>query len=248
MTVGILNNTAPATQVPILISHDCDITEDNLEAEPYVEFILAETVDGADPNRTHAKSPHLLHLPILLAGDSATLQFEANKKGRIRKDVLPGCPDDRITLPEESIKILRAWLASRYRRAALPDALTHHLSAIRETLQELGRKSPHAIIGFYVSYEPSGEIDTSEEPYELWIAVVFDHTVASAEAIASAAAEKITKRIEKKFMTPEGWSRIDLRSCKPASDRDFSLYDSQTMTLLRFEHISLKHAAREDFH
>lgn len=39
----------------IAISHDCDITNDNIEAEPSVEFVLVKTIETIDGHKEHGK-------------------------------------------------------------------------------------------------------------------------------------------------------------------------------------------------
>jgi hypothetical protein len=236
-----LQNTS---ELLVVISHDCDIVEADLEFEPSIEVIVGELVDEADPNRTHAKSPNMLHLEILFEGQPRFLELRAPRKHSIPKaDLVSIEPDDRFALDDKARRILQSWLAARYQRSAFPDALNGHLSAIRNTLHDLGKRSPDAIVGFYMYHEPDEELGDPKEPYELWITVVFDHTMPGAEQIAGDAAKKIAARLHKKFETATGWRFIDLRSCKCRSDIDFSLYDAQTMRLYRLDHISLKHSA-----
>lgn len=229
----------------MVISHDCDLAEDDLETEPLVELLRAQIIPTAAPDFTHAKSPNTLDLDVPFEDSTCAIRLKAFPKLTVQKATLCRAqPDPRFILDEKSGRILQKWLASRYRRAALPDALHGHLSAIRRTLQEIGKKSPHSIIGFYLDHDPDEEIVDPENPYELWITVVYDHTVVGADLIASEAAKKIAARLEKSFKTDTGWRSIHLRSCQARSDREFSLYDAQTLKLYTLEHISLKHSAR----
>ena len=52
---------ADAQSFLVVISHDCDIANINLEEEPEVEFIVASRGDRLDGNLTHAKHPRRLH-------------------------------------------------------------------------------------------------------------------------------------------------------------------------------------------
>lgn len=238
-------SSSAAANVLVVISHDCDLAEDDLEAEPFVELMRAEPVTAAEPHNTHAKSPNTLDLEIVFEGETQALRLRAyHKLSVLKKDLACVRPDSRYSMDEKARSILQRWLAARYRRAALPDALHGHLSAIRRTLQEIGKKSPHAILGFYIGHEPDEELTNPEEPYEVWITVVFDHTVVGAEHVAVEAAQRIAARLERKFKTEIGWRSIELRSCEGCSDLLFSLYDAQTLKLYRLEHISLKHAAK----
>lgn len=50
--------------VVIVISHDCDLANDNLETEPYVEVIIGRRIDKTNGNCTAAKSARILHLEL----------------------------------------------------------------------------------------------------------------------------------------------------------------------------------------
>ena len=191
--------------------------------------------------RDHAKSPNKLHLELSFDGQSRTVEFVATAKRRKSKaSVATEKPDDRFILDPKGIEILQTWLALRYRRAAFPDSLNKHLSELRETLQKIGKRNPHSIIGFYVYFEPDREISDPNEPYEVWIVVVYDHMRADAEAIAADAAKKISERLEAKFKTVKGWRGIDLRGCDYSSDEEFSLYDARTFKNYPLDYISLR--------
>jgi hypothetical protein len=246
ISLGILGEAQTGAEVLLVVSHDCDIAEDNLDLEPTVEGIVGEIVDDADPNLTYAKSTNTLHLKILLEDHPCVVQLRAPRKLSISKLSLSSVdPDKKYVLSQKGRQILQSWLADRYRRSAFPDALHKHISTIRKTLHEAGKAAPDAIVGFYMSFDPEIEITNEDEPYELWIAVVFDHLVPSADEIAEEVALKISRRLENKFKTAEGWKSIDLRSCQARSDFEFSLYDAQTMKLYRLEHISLKYSERD---
>ena len=160
------------SRIAIVVSHDCDIVEEDLEREPFIEVIVGEFVDSPCPNHTNAKSPNKLHLRLVANGQPRYLELIATEKRPVPKSsFLYVQPDQSVSLSSKSHETLQAWLALRYRRAAFPDALNKHLSALRDALQKIGKKAPEAIIGFYIYYEPDREILESCEPYEVWIVV-----------------------------------------------------------------------------
>jgi hypothetical protein len=175
-----------------------------------------------------------------------SLELIATRKTGVSKTQLIGVlPDERISLGPKSREILQTWLALRYKRAAFPDALNGHLSSLRETLQKIGKKSPEAILGFYIYYEPDEELLNPSEPYEVWIVVVYDHTVAGADGIAQQASAKIREKLEAKFKGPLGWECIDLRECEYSSSEQFSLHNAMTFKVFPLDHLSLR-SLKED--
>jgi hypothetical protein len=113
-----------------------------------------------------------------------------------------------------------------------------------EFIDAIKVECPAAIVGFYLSYDPEIEITNEDEPYELWVTVVFDHAIHRADEIADEVTDKIFRRLQTKFKTAHGWKSIEFRNYESCSDLDFSLYDAQTMKLYRLEHINLKYSAR----
>lgn len=239
--LGLLEGDSPHPEVALVISHDCDIVEDNLDNEPSVEVIIAKVLPEAEPNHTYAKSPNKLHLEILFNGQPKFLELRPTSKKTVTKTSLAESPPDvQYEMSGNSREILQSWLALRYRRAAFPDALNKHLSVIRETMQKIGKKMPKAVIGFYIYHEPDMELADSEAPYEVWIVVVFDHKDLEAAAYAQQAAEKIKDRLTAKFKSAVGWRGIDLCNCTAASDAEFSLYDAMTFKSYPLDYISLR--------
>lgn len=241
LSLALVEPELKNTHIAIVVSHDCDIAEDNLDNEPSVEIIIGKLVDEADPNLTHAKSPNRLHLEIIQQDEAKFIELLATQKRHVSKDSLTALkPDSRIALSSQSREILQAWLASRYRRAAFPDALNAHLILLRETLQKIGKKNPKAVIGFYIYFEPDSEVTDPSEPYEVWLVIVFDHLIDGAEEFAMEASRKIVARMEAKFRTNVGWHGVELRSCDTCSDEEFSLYSAMTFKSYPLEYLSLR--------
>jgi hypothetical protein len=241
LSLGLSDSESATDCFPIVISHDCDVVEDDLVIEPSVEVIVGRLIKTADPNLTYSKSPNRLHLEVLVSGEPKFIELQAGKKRSISKsDLASFDPDENVVLSSKAKESLQAWLAARYRRASFPDALNAHLRLLRETLQNIGKQNPQAIIGFYIYYEPDREITDDSEPYEIWITVVFDHKQDGSEDMAKAAVERIRKRMESKFRTDSGWRGIDLVECEAASDEEFSLYNAMTFKNYPLEYLSLR--------
>jgi hypothetical protein len=241
LSLGLVRPEEADSRVLMVISHDCDIAEDDLTSEPNIEVIVGRIIEQADPNLTHAKSPNRLHLEVLQETQSRFVELRATEKREVPKAGLAAFePYPAINLTPKSRETLQAWLASRYRRAAFPDALNAHLVLLRDTLQKIGKKNPVAVIGFYIYYEPDRELTDANEPYEVWLAVVFDHLVAGAEEYAKAASERVITRIETKFRSGGVWRGVELRGCETFSDEEFSLYQAMTFKNYPLEYLSLR--------
>ena len=246
LSLGLLNWESPKESIVLVISHDCDIVEDDLANEPTVEVIVGRYIAEADPNLTHSKSPNRLHLEVLKNGMPAFIELLATQKHSVLKDGLAAyVPDGTFSISARNRETLQAWLAARYRRASFPDALNKHLRLLRDTLKNIGKDSPSAIANFFIYFEPDAELTDDSEPYELWIVVVYCHEDVNGEKVAGAAVERINKRIESKFKSSTGWRGIELRGCDAVSDEEFSYYNAMTFRNYPLEYLSLRTTEEE---
>ncbi|MGL5058541.1 MAG: hypothetical protein ACRC62_01070, partial [Microcoleus sp.] len=70
----------PDAALAIAISHDCDIANDNLDAEPAVEFIFARILEQSNGNYTHGKNPRVLHLDYTDGEKLVSLELLSSKR------------------------------------------------------------------------------------------------------------------------------------------------------------------------
>jgi hypothetical protein len=56
----------PWYDLAVAVSHDCDIANENLEAEPAVELVLGCFVDKQNGNYTYGKNPLTLQIRKIL--------------------------------------------------------------------------------------------------------------------------------------------------------------------------------------
>ncbi len=162
--VGLPNHSE--AEVAIVISHDCDIANDNLNIEPSVEFIIARIIAENDGNCTYGRNPRTLHLDYICGEETVHFELTASKKSVIQKSKLEAVSPDDSYYSSYSNQILQSWLASRYRRHALPNSLVSRLSKVFLHIEKEGRKNADGILSFRMDYEPKEEL-SSKEPYEL---------------------------------------------------------------------------------
>lgn len=76
------------TTCAIVISHDCDLAQDDLQHEPMVEVVVRRVVEKGNGNFTWAKSPRTLHLAMPCEGLPVTLELVATNKRLLDKQAL----------------------------------------------------------------------------------------------------------------------------------------------------------------
>jgi hypothetical protein len=231
----------------MVISHSCDVVNDDLLAEPDVELAAARLIDQANPNFTHAKNTRFLHVRVSDSGKDKFAELSAAKMLTIpKRELAVFLPNNKcqILLPE--ILVLQDWLASRYKRAAFPDQLNELLSKVDKTLEKVGKNAPHAIRAVYVEYEPENPVLEQGELYEVRIHIVFSTDTPNAEKVALEASERVKARFKQQFMKDGKWQRLELRDCRALSDTAFTYYDITKMKRYRLDYISLKQTPPED--
>lgn len=221
------------TQYVVVISHDCDIANDDLALEPCVEVIPAVPVDQPEGGVIHGQSPRKLHLVYDIGeGDRLCVELRACDKESVRKTELAGCaPDLGASLCSSRLAILRNWLATRYRRHAFPDALAERLRPSIDWLKRAGKRHPNEIIGFWLSFDPVGEVE-EDEPYELDFYVVYSIDEPGAAAVAAGVAADIKNRLN----VPG----LYVGKCSAYSEIEFTLHDMRRTTQLDFDHLSYR--------
>jgi len=233
----ILSDPIDENTIGIVISHDCDIANDNLEVEPYLEFILAKAVE-MDGNFTNAKGSRKLHLPLLIDGVESYFELKAIDKINCDKQSLCDCePDSQYQLSQENKIIFQDWLASRYRRQAFPDCLDKRLGPLITLLKKRGEKFTSEILGYWFSFDPISEELPDGEPYDIWVNIVYDSKVDNSEG----SAKSISQDVEKLFTDGKIDSKdVALVKSDTYSEEEFTLGDLYSNIHYRFDHISNK--------
>lgn len=179
--LGLSPQDTPDTTCVVVISHDCDLANDDLQIEPVVEIIIGCRMLKADGNYTLAKAPRTLHLEILRKGadneEAITVELSATAKRFIQKQELAAfAPDRSYAFSGNSLSILRSWLAARYNRAAFPDSFVTRLSQpkVDKKLAKLIEPTGSLLSAVYFEVDGGKAIDRSDSsPYALKIVLAY---------------------------------------------------------------------------
>lgn len=227
-----LHPEARSDSVAVAISHSCDISNDSLEAEPVVEFVVGRPLTTCDGNYSHAKNPRKLHLPIWLNAEFRAMELEANKKFSVPKsDLYRHQPDEERRLNPADVEVLQAWLAARYQRQALPDALVKRLKPLFDKMEKLGGKHSQAILGYWFDFDPREELPP-EAPYEVSVSVVYSVD----DAVFETHAHSIAKSLDE----IRNLAGIEPLRCAAYSGEEFTLKDLRQHVRYRAEHLSYR--------
>lgn len=215
----------------VVISHDCDIASAP-DKEPSIELIPAAPLEHPDGNKQNGRNPRELHLRLIKpAGDDlGWFCLTSRDKFTVRKEDLAAVAPSGGHVDPQHHHALQDWLAARYRRHALPDALAERLTDLWGHLHAKLRKKGEAIIGIWVNYDPREELAPGD-PYEIDLYVVFSVDCPEASEVAEDLVEGLRRRLDDAEDLVAG-------ECEALSEQAFTLHDLRTTEQLRFEYIS----------
>jgi hypothetical protein len=245
-TVAALNlrhNIDQAAALVVVVSHDCDLANDNLDAEPDVEVIVGRLVEAANGNFSWGKAPRTLHLSMTRDGGLVTVELVATSKRLISKRELAQFePDAGFDLDGQGLAVLRSWLGARYNRSAFPDPFVNRMAATKLDAKLAKTLEPHGALISVVYFDVDGGriVDREEDsPYALSIVLVYpagDDPEASADA-ADEVANAVQRMCEQRLA-----SRMDivLKNCLAISEEDLPVSRARVLLQWRFEYMTLR--------
>ena len=227
-----------ADDVLILASHDCDVVHERLDQEPNVELAVGRWDTRLDPdgNYTHGKNPRSFQFavdvprPGVLAISAAERHFAPRS---VLAAFLPAGglgPSDKATFAR--------WLASRYDRAAFPDAFNERTAAVRKELPTLLRSRGIPLTSVLVALNSDDELSDAEE----YIVELVGLVRASVDDASRREAEAVIDRIAGRLGECPGINVVDARV---ASEAEVSIDQMRYLRAWDLAHISARFAEHE---
>ncbi|RVU31745.1 hypothetical protein [Neptunomonas marina] len=161
--------------VLIIASQSCDIANNNLASDPYIEASIARIVEKSNGNLAYNKNPRFLHMPILVETDGqevfdeVSVELKAYEKIQIPKEqLLELLPDSQRAIEAKQLDSYTSWLAARYSRPALPTEFNNRIAAAdpKDKRKKKAKSANQHLSGIYVEILPDREI-TPEENYQI---------------------------------------------------------------------------------
>ena len=155
----------------LVASHSCDIANNNIQSDLYMELSVARRIPETDGNYTYSKNARLLHTHLTCSildngyDPEEVIALKAYEKLCIEKvrflDIQPD--EDRI-LENSQLNDYVAWLAARYSRPALPTKFNDLIKAAdpKDGLRKRAKKVSKQLKGIYVLIQPNREIGENE--------------------------------------------------------------------------------------
>ncbi|MEH1996979.1 hypothetical protein [Nostoc sp.] len=148
----------------LVVSHDCDVTNTSFETEPDVEIKLARFVSVKDKDASlfWGRNPRKFQFFVEL---EQLYEISIHERFFIsRHFLLYNRPDTKINLAKDVIKQICLWLSKRYFRASFPDCFNNRITkkaqdGIRKSLKKTGEE----ITAIYISV-----CDEELQPHEVY--------------------------------------------------------------------------------
>ena len=249
----LLDDSVDDAAVVVVISHDCDLTTDDLGAEPAVEVIVGRMVTTADGNYSHGKAPRTLHWSVNRSGAECVVELVATCKVLVPKTLLAAfSPDPCFTLQPRSLMTLRRWLGARYNRGAFPDAFVSRMRAADLSSRLSKRLEPSQALISIVYIDLKGnerrELPASEV-YAFNIVLVYapGREPLGAQDQAEALADNLGDKLAKRLAARGGpaTTGLQLGNCIAVSEEELKLSQARVFQQWPLEHLSLRDGPSE---
>ena len=157
--------------VLLVASQSCDIANNNIDTDPYIEFSVSRKIEVPKGHLTHNKNPRILHTHVICRTSDGNVFTEENlelmafERVVLQKERLVGLqPDSDRVLEDRQLKSYVAWLAARYSRPALPTKFNDLIRAAdpKGKLRDKAKKGNEQLVGIYVEIIPDAEIKVDE--------------------------------------------------------------------------------------
>ncbi len=233
---GTLPVGTPEDALLIVISHDCDVVQQN-EIEPFIEFVVARPLSQyrKDGMAFRCKNPRRLQLWIQQNCGHQLYEVSAHEKYKIGRDSLRGHEPSDLKLSAPDIAILSEWASRRYKRYSFPTEFNRRIP--RKALEKIKRvlTSDGEDVVIYMGLTSSEELP-AEVTYDTLVRVVIPRD-AMEDDFREQRALKVVAALRANLSACAG---INLIEVTLESRADFTLEDiDSTVEWDEFEYLSL---------
>jgi len=234
----VAHKSNPAEEIIVVVSHDCDVTNANLDSEPLVELLTAKLLAGeqGDGGLLHGKNPRRIQFKVEIEGKNQYAEANACDRFFAQRDLLLDCgPDSNRKCESLAVKQLSDWLSRRYVRSAFPDTFNDRIRSAQSHMKKALKSKGQDITGVFVATESWDELP-DDQPYRFIIVALMleeDLEDTKKRTRAQTALDKIEQRLEK-------CGGIEIIESSLASEGDVSLADFRLMKRFDFDYLSLR--------
>lgn len=186
----------------IVASHDCDVVNERLEKEPFVEVIRAAVVQQKKPDKQQVwgRNPREMQLATADgAGGTAVLSLKVHERWSMPRELFMS-EAPRAVLDDKSRRLIAEWLAKRYIRAAFPTAFDARWRSKMKDWTRLLENQSQWVQGIYLRLSTQVELD-EDAPYKI-------HLIVAPPASATRDAAWPKKKLELETLVETFWQQF----------------------------------------
>ena len=221
--------------VLVTISHDCDITNESYDREPFAELLAGKLITDSerDGGLEWGKNSRALILPIPENPfGNVFIRFDATKRFCVPRRLLASHRPISDGLTSESIYLLSAWVAKRFVRRAFPDEFNRRIAKATTKLRSQFKTKGDVLSGIYILVSD----EEIEDDYEIiiWGTMkdeVFDNPEQRRQATA------LIDQVGEKLDNCDG---IVVNESQVIRESDFSLTDLRLMKRWDFDDLTMR--------
>lgn len=222
----------------IVISHDCDIVQPSLDAEPFVELLIAKPLPQEQKEGTFFRGRNSRKLQFWAQHGDARQLYEISAHDRYRSSrrlLEHQQPDRSIRLDHRSIATLAAWFAKRYKRSSFPTAFNNRIpnKIWKKIRKALGQDGDDVLI--FMGLNSWDELP-QDSPYQVFVRVVVPQEAIEND-LREQNASAVVAALEALLPQCPG---IEVMDAVLESEKDFSLEDLyNTIEWDTFDYLSI---------
>jgi hypothetical protein len=245
-SIGLSHPESQTETLVIVATHDCDLTQ-LPDREPTIEVVVGRKIQNLEGNFTHAKNSRTLHIEFE-NNEPLLAEFSSTEKRIIPKNVLLNYePESNASLSPAAKATFQAWLASRYRRSAFPDAFENRLkeAKLHEKITKAVKPLGNMITAVFFDVDEGREVARTEpdDVYALDIILLYatEPDFDAAEKAAESAKDAINRAFKAKLQDPQSgrWKYIELRYIDAISEEALSYRQAKLWKKWSLDYISL---------
>lgn len=222
--------------IVVVISHDCDVTNESYKKEPTVELFVVYPTKEKKGSRTFGKNPREIEFQIRVDGRDINVIGHASDRYHIDRRILETItPDPQSGLPSESVSLLRSWLAQRYNRSAFPDIFLNRLDQVKDDIESILNKEGAEISAILIGIKPDGDA-REDKSYEVNLYAVMPVDLYK-QASLRTKAQLVIDQLGKLFRKCAG---IQLDDAKVRSENEITLDDMRYLKRFTTDYLSSK--------
>ncbi len=238
---GLLPWARSPDDVVIVLSHDCDVTNASLAAEPTVEFLRLTVVSTRNGNLHWGKNPRRYQFTDPHRSPPILYETSVHDRAVVPRERLIGhAPDSDGALAPESLRRLCRWVAARYVRAAFPDSFNDRVAPAVDELRPFLKSAGDLLTGIYLLVVDD-ELPEGEDYRVVLIATMLDEHFSDSPRRTSA--QELLGRVEAIMGTCSG---VDLGFTELRSEAGLSLHELRTLKRWDFDDLSLRQGPIDD--